>query len=233
MVLTDEQRIFAIESYFRNGSKVNGNWIYSMQDCFLEFQEKFPAALVEYKSFYDTVTTSIHNFREIGSINRKKGSGRPLRRTEGLVNNVREVVEEQPKISIRRLSQQVNSNYTTCQRVLKKDLNCYPYRLQVCQELLETDFPRRMQFCQWFTDNLAENEEAFSRTFFTDEAYFYLSGYVNSQNMRMWSTENPHFFVEAPRTENWCLGCNKQKKNCWSYFFLKGRLTLGVTEKKF
>ena len=33
-------------------------------------------------------------------------------------------------------------------------------------------------------------------TYFSDEARFHLFGYVNSQNTRMWSSENPHFFVE-------------------------------------
>jgi hypothetical protein len=37
------------------------------------------------------------------------------------------------------------------------------------------------------------------KTFYTDEAYFHLSGYVNSQNTRMWSSENPHFFIETPQ----------------------------------
>jgi penicillin-binding protein-related factor A (putative recombinase) len=34
--------------------------------------------------------------------------------------------------------------------------------------------------------------------FFTDEAWFHLSSYVNSQNYRTWRTENPHNFTETP-----------------------------------
>jgi hypothetical protein len=34
--------------------------------------------------------------------------------------------------------------------------------------------------------------------FFTDEVWFQLSGYVNSQNYRTWRTENPHNFTETP-----------------------------------
>jgi hypothetical protein len=30
-----------------------------------------------------------------------------------------------------------------------------------------------------------------------DEAWFQLSGYVNSQNYRTWATENPHVFLES------------------------------------
>jgi hypothetical protein len=35
-------------------------------------------------------------------------------------------------------------------------------------------------------------------SFFSDEAWFHLSGYVNSQNFRIRSTQNPHQFVETP-----------------------------------
>lgn len=35
------------------------------------------------------------------------------------------------------------------------------------------------------------------KTFFTDEAWFHLSGYVNSQNYRTWGAENPHVFIET------------------------------------
>jgi hypothetical protein len=33
---------------------------------------------------------------------------------------------------------------------------------------------------------------------FTDEAWFHLSGYVNSQNYHTWATENPHVYEESP-----------------------------------
>ncbi|RZB84951.1 hypothetical protein BDFB_014977, partial [Asbolus verrucosus] len=31
-----------LESYFRNGRKINGQWSYSLQDCINEFREEFP-----------------------------------------------------------------------------------------------------------------------------------------------------------------------------------------------
>jgi hypothetical protein len=33
---------------------------------------------------------------------------------------------------------------------------------------------------------------------FTDEAWFHLSGYVNSQNYRTWRAENPQNYTENP-----------------------------------
>ena len=46
------------------------------------------------------------------------------------------------------------------------------------------------------------------KTFFLVEAWFHLSGYVSSQNSQMWSSENPHKFVEKPlysiKVGVWC-----------------------------
>ena len=42
----------------------------------------------------------------------------------------------------------------------------------------------------------------------SDEAHFDLGGYVNNQNCRIWSTENPHAYIEKPthpkRVTLWC-----------------------------
>ena len=44
---------------------------------------------------------------------------------------------------------------------------------------------------------------------FSDETYFDFGGYVNKQNYRIWSTENPHAYIEkpthpSPRVTVWC-----------------------------
>jgi hypothetical protein len=44
--------------------------------------------------------------------------------------------------------------------------------------------------------------------FMSDDGWFHLSGYVNSQNSRYWSNENPHQFVETP--------LHPQKLGVWS-----------------
>ncbi|KAL1488779.1 hypothetical protein ABEB36_000345 [Hypothenemus hampei] len=52
---------------------------------------------------------------------------------------------------------------------------------------------------------------------FTDEAWFHMTGYVNSQNMRIWSSTNPHVFVET--------SLHPQKIGVWSAF--SGRKVIG------
>lgn len=63
------------------------------------------------------------------------------------------------------------------------------------QELLPVDYGRRLHYCEWFQENM--NRNLLNLSFFTDEAWFHLSGYVNSQNYRTWAAENPHTFVET------------------------------------
>lgn len=48
---------------------------------------------------------------------------------------------------------------------------------------------------QWFNERL-NNNDFLGLTFFTDESWFYIFGYVNIQNYRTWATKNPHNFVE-------------------------------------
>jgi hypothetical protein len=43
MVFTPEQKIFMIESYFRNGQQdENGTWVYQIAPAINEFPENFP-----------------------------------------------------------------------------------------------------------------------------------------------------------------------------------------------
>lgn len=199
-MLSNEIKAFLLESYFRNGNKLeNGEWQYSYVACYEEFQENYPAEAADhsYDDVYQVVRKTVVLFREKGSVERKTGSGRPKKRTAEVLDNAREIIEATPSTSIRRLGQQLNLSFGTTQLILKKDLQMYPYKLQVYHKILPRDFQPRINYCNWFVDNL-NNDEVLDITFFSDEAWFHLDGYVNSQNMRFWSSENPHQFVETP-----------------------------------
>ncbi|RZB40389.1 HTH 29 domain containing protein, partial [Asbolus verrucosus] len=123
MVYSVEQKSFMIESYFRNGRKINDEWSYSIQDCLEEFRVEFPTVAVDYKQFRECLNYSVKLFRETGSIKRKDGSGRSKKRTPEIVDEVEVIMENQPKTSLRHLSQQVNLSVETCRTILKKDLH--------------------------------------------------------------------------------------------------------------
>jgi len=72
----------------------------------------------------------------------------------------------------------------------------HPYKVHVVQELKPEDYNARLDYGHWFNNNL-NNNQILDLTFFTDEAWFHLSGYVNSQNYRTWGTENPHVLQET------------------------------------
>jgi hypothetical protein len=198
MVFTPEQKIFMIESYFRNGQQgENGTWVYQMAPAFQEFTEKFPNVAVLYEQFSETLRYTVRTFRDSGSVQRKPGSSRPKVRTEENIQNVQHRMEDEPQLSLRRLSQQTELSVSTCQRIVRKDLGLYPYKVQVYQELLPPDYNQRVAYCNWF-NNFINNDETLDLTFYTDEAWFHLTGFINSQTMRMWSADNPHFFRETP-----------------------------------
>jgi hypothetical protein len=75
-VFTLEQKTFYIESYFRNGLKVNGSWIYSVQNCLEEFIAEFPNVIVDRKTFEDNLRRCVKFFRETGGAYRRKTAGR-------------------------------------------------------------------------------------------------------------------------------------------------------------
>jgi hypothetical protein len=57
--------------------------------------------------------------------------------------------------------------------------------------------------------------------FFMGEAWFYLSGYINCQNSRIWSAENPHALHVNPLhlSKIGCSVCSVLETNCAPLFF--------------
>ena len=62
---------------------------------------------------------------------------------------------------------------------------------------------------KWACDQLTENADfGKKKIIFSNEAHFDLGGYVNKQNCRIWSTENPQANIALPtypkRVTVWC-----------------------------
>ena len=67
---------------------------------------------------------------------------------------------------------------------------------------------KRRNFSNWALAKLEENKEFHRKIIFSDEARFWLNGFVNKQNMRYWSATNPNVLLETPlhpqKVTAWC-----------------------------
>ncbi|GFW81568.1 uncharacterized protein TNCV_2882451 [Trichonephila clavipes] len=61
---------------------------------------------------------------------------------------------------------------------------------------------------RWAQNEIAVVPDFHQRFLFSDEAHFWLNGYVNKQNCRIWSEANPQVYVETPlhpeKLTVWC-----------------------------
>ncbi|GFX37660.1 DDE_Tnp_1_7 domain-containing protein [Trichonephila clavipes] len=66
----------------------------------------------------------------------------------------------------------------------------------------------RRRFVEWAQNEIAVVPDFHKRILFSDEAHFWLNGYVNKQNCRIWSEANPQVYVETPlhpeKLSVWC-----------------------------
>ncbi|GFT42343.1 hypothetical protein TNCV_1786381 [Trichonephila clavipes] len=66
----------------------------------------------------------------------------------------------------------------------------------------------RRRFVEWAKKGFAVVPDFHKRILFSDEAHFWLNGYVNKQNCRIWSEANPQVYVETPlhpeKLTVWC-----------------------------
>ncbi|GFW48515.1 hypothetical protein TNCV_1110741 [Trichonephila clavipes] len=66
----------------------------------------------------------------------------------------------------------------------------------------------RRRFIEWAQNEIAVVPDFHKRILFSDEAHFWLNGYVNKQSCRIWSEANPQVYVETPlhpeKLTVWC-----------------------------
>ncbi|GFW81263.1 hypothetical protein TNCV_376111 [Trichonephila clavipes] len=72
----------------------------------------------------------------------------------------------------------------------------------------QNDHQARRRFVEWAQNGIAVVPDFHKRILFSDETNFWLNGYVNKQNCRIWSEANPQVYVETPlqpeKLTVWC-----------------------------
>ncbi|GFX05557.1 uncharacterized protein TNCV_3434611 [Trichonephila clavipes] len=88
--------------------------------------------------------------------------------------------------------------------------------LKICQVIFsqfglaihQNDHQARRRFVEWAQNEIAVVPDFHKRILFSDEVHFWLNGYVNKQNCRIWSEANPQVYVETPlhpeKLTVWC-----------------------------
>ncbi|WP_370716200.1 hypothetical protein [Sphingomonas sp. IW22] len=145
-----------------------------------------------------TIQRLVNKFRLTGSVLDAPRSGRPNIQSESLIQKMASSVIVNRSISVRRLSSETEVCPETCRKVLKKKLKMRPYKKSSLYEIKESDYRKRVTFCEWIILKHTENPKLLDNLYFSDEAWFHLSGYVNAQNSRHWARNNPYEFVQHP-----------------------------------
>jgi hypothetical protein len=127
--------------------------------------------------------------------------------TEETLDEIGATLAHSPRKSLARLAQQAQVLKTTAWKAIK-NLHLWPYKITQVQVIEESDYGRRMHFCNWFLQAVHDGILDPKLTFFTDEAWFHLSWYINAQNNRYWSSINPRQTFEVPLHDQkigvWC-----------------------------
>ncbi|GFU88426.1 uncharacterized protein TNCV_3353661 [Trichonephila clavipes] len=92
--------------------------------------------------------------------------------------------------------------------LLVRDVCCQAIYSQFGLAIHKNDHQARRRFVEWAQNEIAVFPDFHKRILFIDEAHFWLNGYVNKQNCRIWSEANPQVYVETPlhpeKLTVWC-----------------------------
>ncbi|GFU82508.1 DUF4817 domain-containing protein [Trichonephila clavipes] len=122
-----------------------------------------------------------------------------------LEDNIRRVIADIRPQMLEKSSKIGRPDWTTSEPAVavlcqKSYLNVMP------QDYLSNK--QKFIFVEWAQNEIAVVPDFHKRISFSDEAHFWLNGYVNKQNCRIWSEANPQVYVETPlhpeKLTVWC-----------------------------
>ncbi|KFM83566.1 hypothetical protein X975_18569, partial [Stegodyphus mimosarum] len=191
MQWTKEERTFAVESYFSSGRS-----IITVQRAFRNHFNIAPVGRVLIRNRFFYGWTPLEKPVMYRKETRRLRTIRTLANTE----QVRQSILRSPK----RDAAALRMSDRSVRRILHEELHFHPYKLAVVQKFNLRDFLSRKNAYEAVLDNMPHD----TLVFFSDEAHFHLSGFVNKQNMRYWSSTNPRKLHEQPlhteRVTVWC-----------------------------
>lgn len=196
---SSEHRAFAVETFFKS----NDSYVIARR----QFCSKFGIRRISDGPSVNLIRSWVQRFRATASAMNvpRPGPSRSSRTPEN-IELVESSLRENPRLSIRKRAASLGLPRAIIHEILKKDLKFHPFKIQIVQELKESDFDLRKNFCE----TMLERFRTVNPIFWSDEAHFHLNGHVNKQNCRYWSprTRNPRLKhqkpLHCPRVTVWC-----------------------------
>lgn len=224
--LTKAQRVEIVKNFYGNNS--------STRQTFRALREIYGR---HNRPTESAIKRLIQKFETTGSVcNVIPKERRKKRRSTEIIAGVQKSVSNCPEQSLRRRSQELVISYGSLWNILHEDLKVMPYKIQLVQELRSNDHSLRRKFADWALMKLKDDPLFYQKIIFSDEAHFWMNGFVNKQNSRYWSNENPHVTMKKglypKKLTVWCA--------FWSggiigpYFFEKGNdMAVTVTGERY
>jgi hypothetical protein len=159
-----------------------------------------------------TTHNLVNKLGTLGLLIDKKKKFRVL--TGEKLDDIRARLEHTLRKSMKCLARETGVSKSNA-RMATQLLNLRSYKTTVIHPLQLHDPASRIPFCRWFLQSVVEGEIDMQLTFFLNEAWFHLQRYINTQNNRYWSSQNPHLThkVPLPPVISWCVMCCKCKRN--------------------
>lgn len=179
-----------------------------MLTTYFKHGESVAEVLRKWRTFYgpgqkpsrSCVEKLVKRFYETGSVAdniEAKKTKRVTVRTPEMIDAARDILINNSSISVSELARELDTSQSSAYKMMRKDLNLHPYKVQMLQRIDQASEEKRMQFATDFCELIDTGKVDINKIIFTDEAHFWLDGYVNSQNYRIWGSEKP----EMPRTK--------------------------------
>lgn len=198
-MLTLEQKVFIVQCYGL-GENISYSYVTRM------FNEKWPNLTINRIS----VKSIVSKFRRTGSVLNIKKKKTPINEEENVGATLAlDSVRHFPKTSLRIRASHIGNISKSYLQIIFKANKVRPYKPKFVHTLEANDDAKRLDFCLWVGQKYLQNRNFFHNIIFSDEATFSTNGVVSSQNLRYWSTENPHFRIHCRRQYSkkvnvWC-----------------------------
>ncbi len=145
---------------------------------------------------HKTILNLVSKFDKTGSVaDLSRKSDKPSEKRENAKIVIEEAITRNPSLSLSKLSVCSGISQTLTRSILRDDLNLKPYKPQESQKLEASDYPKRLEFAEWF---LSLPNDTAKFLVCSDEAYFYLTESINKQNNRKWLNTRPLESTERP-----------------------------------